>query len=258
MMKRLSALLLALAMMLSVSAVFAEAEEGTVAAAAETEAQEPVLLVTVNGEEILSDDLFLNSVLAYYMEYAAYSGYDTSEPDMLATIRLYSMEYTVHTRLIHQKAAELGFDQFTDEEKAAFEAEARAEWAEIIDQYVAANVPEDASDDDKAAARADALAGLLEQGYDEEQYVSEYVQKVVMGIRAEAVMLPRDGEHDMEAVIDQRYTMGKEELAFLKVGNQRVRVYLSSDYHYEKGETILLKLRDKGVCLFDMETGDRI
>ncbi len=83
-------------------------------------------------------------------------------------------------------------------------------------------------------------------------------QKVVMGIRAEAVMLPRDGEHDMEAVIDQRYTMGKEELAFLKVGNQRVRVYLSSDYKYEKGENILLKLRDKGVYLFDMETGDRI
>ncbi|MBQ4254125.1 MAG: hypothetical protein II712_04770, partial [Erysipelotrichaceae bacterium] len=72
------------------------------------------------------------------------------------------------------------------------------------------------------------------------------------------VMLPRDGEHDMEAVIDQRYTMGKEELAFLKVGNQRVRVYLSSDYKYEKGENILLKLRDKGVYLFDMETGDRI
>ncbi|MBR0137547.1 MAG: ABC transporter ATP-binding protein [Erysipelotrichaceae bacterium] len=83
-------------------------------------------------------------------------------------------------------------------------------------------------------------------------------QKVVMGIRAEAVMLPRDGEHDMEAVIDQRYTMGKEELAFLKVGNQRVRVYLSSDYQYEKGENILLKLRDKGVYLFDMETGERI
>ena len=187
MMKRLFALLLALAMLLSAAAVFAEAEEGTAGAAADTEAQEPVLLVTVNGEEILSDDLFLNSVLSYYMEYAAYNGYDTTEPEMLATIRQYSMEYTVHTRLIRQKAAELGFDKFTDEEKAGFEAEARAEWAEIIDQYVAANAPEDASDDDKAAARADALAALLEQGYDEEQYISEYVQNEAEGMEIDRI-----------------------------------------------------------------------
>ncbi len=91
MMKRLFALLLALAMLLSVSAVFAEAEEDAAGAAAETEAQDPVLLVTVNGEEILSDDPFLNSVLSYYMEYASYNGYDTTEPEMLATIRQYSM-----------------------------------------------------------------------------------------------------------------------------------------------------------------------
>ena len=83
-------------------------------------------------------------------------------------------------------------------------------------------------------------------------------QKVVMGIRAEAVTLSKDGEHDMEAVIDQRYTMGKEELAFLNVGNQRIRVYLSNDYDYKKDETIFLNLRKKGMYLFDKETGERI
>ena len=187
MMKRLFALLLALAMLLSVSAVFAEAEEDAAGAAAETEAQDPVLLVTVNGEEILSDDPFLNSVLSYYMEYASYNGYDTTEPEMLATIRQYSMQYTIHTKLIRQKAAELGFDQITDEEKAGFEAEAKASWAEIIDQYVAQNVAEDASEDDKAAARADALAALLGQGYDEEQYVSEYIQNETEGLEIDRI-----------------------------------------------------------------------
>jgi len=83
-------------------------------------------------------------------------------------------------------------------------------------------------------------------------------QKVVMGIRAEAVTLSKDGDHDMEAVIDQRYTMGKEELAFLNVGNQRIRVYLSNDYDYKKDETIFLNLRKKGMYLFDKETGERI
>lgn len=83
-------------------------------------------------------------------------------------------------------------------------------------------------------------------------------QKVVMGIRAEACNISKDGEHDLEAIVDQRYTMGKEELAFLKVGNQQVRVYLSNDYVFEKGEKIYLDLRNKGVYLFDKETGARI
>ena len=83
-------------------------------------------------------------------------------------------------------------------------------------------------------------------------------QKVVMGIRAEACNISKDGEHDLEAIVDQRYTMGKEELAFLNVGNQQVRVYLSNDYTFEKGEKIYLDLRDKGVYLFDKETGERI
>ena len=83
-------------------------------------------------------------------------------------------------------------------------------------------------------------------------------QKVVMGIRAEACNICKDGEHDLEAIVDQRYTMGKEELAFLNIGNQQVRVYLSNDYVFEKGEKIYLDLRDKGVYLFDKETGDRI
>ena len=83
-------------------------------------------------------------------------------------------------------------------------------------------------------------------------------QKVVMGIRAEACNIAKDGNHDLEAIVDQRYTMGKEELAFLNVGNQQIRVYLSSDYTFDKGEKIYVDLRNKGVFLFDSETGDRI
>ena len=186
MIKRLLAILMVLAMLLSVSAVFAEAEEAAAEAAAENaaeaETQEPVLLVTVNGEEILSDDYYLNSVVSYYMDYASYYGYDTTDPEMLATIKQYSMEYTIHTKLIRQKAAELGLDQFTDEEKAAMEADAKADWADIVNSYTEEYAAEDASDDEKAAARADALAALLEMGYDEEHYVSEALLNETEGV----------------------------------------------------------------------------
>ena len=82
-------------------------------------------------------------------------------------------------------------------------------------------------------------------------------QEVVLGIRPEAIMLNQKG-HDLVATISQRYTMGKEELAFVKVGNQTIRVYLSNDYTYKIGDKVNIKLRDKGVFLFDKESGERI
>lgn len=82
-------------------------------------------------------------------------------------------------------------------------------------------------------------------------------QKVVLGIRPEAISLNQN-EHDMTATIVQRYTMGKEELAFVKVGNNEIRVYLSNDYNYKVGDTVNIKLRNKGIFLFDQQTGARI
>lgn len=82
-------------------------------------------------------------------------------------------------------------------------------------------------------------------------------KKVILGIRPEAIMLNQES-HDMSATIITRYTMGKEELAFVKVGNSEIRVYLSNDYDYKAGDKVDIKLRDKGIFLFDQETGERI
>ncbi len=82
-------------------------------------------------------------------------------------------------------------------------------------------------------------------------------QKVVLAIRPEAIQLNQETT-DFTAIIAQRYTMGKEELAFVKVGNQTIRVYLSNDYTYAVGDSVDIKLRGKGVFLFDKETGERI
>ena len=82
-------------------------------------------------------------------------------------------------------------------------------------------------------------------------------QKVIVGIRPEAIML-NQSTTDFTAKIVQRYTMGKEELAFVSVGNQEIRVYLSNDYEYKKGDDVDIKLRSKGFFLFDKESGERI
>ncbi len=82
-------------------------------------------------------------------------------------------------------------------------------------------------------------------------------QNVVVGIRPEAILVDQP-THDFTAEIIQRYTMGKEELAFVKIGNQEIRVYLPNTYEYKKGDIINIKLKKLGFFLFDKESGERI
>lgn len=83
-------------------------------------------------------------------------------------------------------------------------------------------------------------------------------KRAVMGLRAEAAIISRDETHDFTSVIKTRYTMGKEELAFLNLGDQEIRVYLSNEYEDAPGQEANFHLRSKGVFLFDEETGERI
>ena len=83
-------------------------------------------------------------------------------------------------------------------------------------------------------------------------------RKVILGVRAEAAIVSNDSTHDFTSVIKTRYTMGKEELAFLDLGDQEIRVYLSNEYEDEPGSEASFHLRSKGVFLFDEETGERI
>lgn len=171
-------------------------EEATVAEPTEAPA-EPVLLVTVNGEKIYSDNSYLNAVISYYNDYAANYGYDTSTAEMINTINQYSLMYTMRSTLIRQKAAEFGLATLTDEEKAATEAKAKAEWAEIIESYVkeSGTVTDASTDEEKAAARADAEAVFLAMGYDEARYVNDYMEG--------------EAENTMTARLQDRLTEGR-------------------------------------------------
>ena len=155
------------------------AEEPAEAADAEPAATaEPVLLVTLNGQEFWSNNDYLEYMISYYSDYASYYGYDISTEEMASTIRQYSLQYTMRTALIRQKAVELGLGEITDENRAAMEATAKTQWEEIIQSYIedAGTLTDESTDEDRQAARADAEAQLLTIGYDEARYVSEYIE----------------------------------------------------------------------------------
>ena len=150
----------------------------------------PELLVSVNGEEIKTDHEYLNNVISYYIDYVSYNGYDATSPSMTQTINQYSLQYTIRTVLMQQKAKEFGIGAITDEERAGLEAEAKAAWEGILDNFAANSglVTEASTEEEKAAARAAAAAVILtSDNYDEARYVKESVNSGIVALLQQRV-----------------------------------------------------------------------
>ena len=157
-------------------------ETTEVPAEAATETKAPVLLVTVDGEEIWSDNAELMNEYQYYLDLAESYDMDTSSEEVQAFLRPYAMEGMINTVLVNKKAAELGLDQISDEETAQFRESIQASWEEAVQYFIdtMGEVTETSTDDEKAAARADALAYIKENyGYEEEPYINECLKNEI-------------------------------------------------------------------------------
>ena len=160
MMKRLFALLLALAMLLTVSAVFAE----------ETEAASDTLLVTVDGKEIREND----TDLQYY--YASYINrvYNPEGEEDIRIAKMYAMNYTLQIAVVMKKATAAT----SEEALAGYRQAGLEEWNDIVESFMAdQGINEESTEEEKTAARGDVIATLeSEYGYTEDKYVQEYTE----------------------------------------------------------------------------------
>ncbi len=82
-------------------------------------------------------------------------------------------------------------------------------------------------------------------------------RKVHFSIRAESFLINHDAPL-MEGVITRIFIMGKEQLAYVKLGSFEVRAYIDSEQDLKAGQTVPIGLRRKGVFVFDAATGERI
>ena len=164
-----------------------EAAEAPAEESAETPAEEPAevqaeaevtpvpdtLLVTVNGQEIHAND----DVLQYYYE-SALASLDADDEEAKHVARMYAMNNALQIKLVSQKASEY----YSEEDYEAFRAEAKAEWDEIVEEFMMdLGITEESSEEERIAARGDVL-GMLEStyGYTEEKYVSEGLENLVV------------------------------------------------------------------------------
>ena len=171
------------------------------------------MLVTVNGQELRESS----------GEYRVWKDYLSSQVgddvEMYASlIQQYAMDYAIRYTAMTQKLEEMG-KGVTEEELAASAAEVRDSWNSIVEQYMANlyGVSAEATDEEKAAAKADTLAYILENyGYTEESYVEEammYNRLNMIYSRAEAIASEGIEVADQE-VEDYFKTLVEEDKAF--------------------------------------------
>ena len=153
-----------------------------------------IVLATVNDEPIYQKDAdqLIPALLSYqYIQNAA--DYATA------------VDYLVRQKILTLKIAEMKFDEFTDEEKAAFEADAQTEWDNALAEYVNYYLSEDTEE---------ARAKLLEQA--EEFYASQGYSKQLIYDN----MLLRAGSERMSEYLLAGYEPTQEEIdeVFQSVG----------------------------------------
>ena len=132
------------------------------------------VVATVNGEDVTGED-----VLASYQNIVNYYG----EPDE-ASVDIYyavAMDEAIMLKLIEIAGAQMGVDQFTDEELEELYATSDSEWQYALDNYVAYNLAEteDTTDEEREAAYAQAEAYYGEMGYSKDILRQNYVDNTI-------------------------------------------------------------------------------
>lgn len=188
-------------------------------AATEAPATEPVVadpnavMVTVNGQPITRGeiDAIKNNLVSTYAQY----GYDTTDSYFLSVMEVYALEYAIQLEIMDQKAVEWGFDKFTDEEKAAIEAENAAYWTSLVDQYCAYfGVTADSDPAQVAEARTMVISMLEASGLSEAILLEDAYESAKLE-RVEAEMLKdvQVSDEDVRAEYDRLVAADQEAYA---------------------------------------------
>lgn len=82
-------------------------------------------------------------------------------------------------------------------------------------------------------------------------------EKAILGIRAES-LIPSETNYHFEATLLERFVMGKEELVLLQIGNDKIRSFIDSEQTAQVGDKVKVRLKEKGVFVFDEESGQRL
>ena len=132
------------------------------------------VVATVKGQEVKGAE-----VLEKYEQVVNY--YGKPDADSLELYYAVAMEEAITLKLVDITAAEMGLDQFTQEELDALYATADSEWQYALDNYVnnTFTFTGETTDEEKAEAYAEAEAYFGQMGYDKDILRQNYVDNEV-------------------------------------------------------------------------------
>lgn len=81
--------------------------------------------------------------------------------------------------------------------------------------------------------------------------------KAILAVRAESVVVPA-GDDRLRARVLERYSINKDELSVLEIAGQQCRGFIPGEVPLALGQEIEISLKQRGVFLFDAETGERL
>ena len=148
------------------------------AAAEEATVEEPVLLASVNGDEIWSNNDAMKQVYDYYTDYFESYGYDVNEPGIQALLQNEALKWAIQSTLYHQKAEQLGVT-VTEADEEQLKADLKKSWDDTVEEFMSyiGGATQDSTEEELAQARQTALEYIeATYGYTEESYIAEFLQ----------------------------------------------------------------------------------
>lgn len=80
--------------------------------------------------------------------------------------------------------------------------------------------------------------------------------RVVLALRPESLVI--NGEHaKFEAILEETYMSGKDELVLLSYGDKKIRAYIEGNRSVEIASTVKVGFKSYGIFIFDELTGER-
>lgn len=177
----------------------------------------------VGGEVITKGEA--QSLYDYYVDYYTYlySYYGLSSDSLdLEELKQTALDALVEQKLVAQKAAELGLDQLTDEQKAEVEEKANEDYENYIDTYEADVRTDEMTDDE---ARAATIAYLEENGVTIDSLVENQTTTYVADLlRQETVKDVTVSDEELQTAYDEKVSADETS-------------YTGSAYLYERNVT---------------------
>ncbi|MBR6028842.1 MAG: DUF2486 family protein [Clostridia bacterium] len=213
-----------------------ENTEGETPEAEETpEPDENEILAYVNGAPVPRSE-FTQAYDYYVSMIASNYGLDvSSDAELQSLVRAWAVMAVEQNAVVFQKATEWGLDQLTEEEEAQLVTENDESWESAIEQYISYNglLGENATDEDKAAARLDALAYYEANGYTRESTLAGARQNLILErVEAEVTKDVVVSDEDIKAHFDALVAQDEQNIGNNAQTYEMMTVYYGQEAYF--------------------------